>query len=228
MVLSYTGQRQRLLRQQVLTLLGGKCAECGFFDESVLQIDHVQGKRGIKEPTGPQMYAKILRNGDKQNYQLLCPNCNWIKRHTNAEIGFNPDSQFRRAQKRAFEVLGSRCSVCGESDFRCLQVDHKLGQGYKERKRLGAATILVKARNNPDEYQVLCATCNWLKRVQNKEHVKPKTNSKRPAKINQQAGIRLDNVNRVMKGKRRFQLIHKFAYEGLSDTESVELRSLYK
>lgn len=228
MILSYAGQRARLLRDKVVELLGRVCNNCGFSDDSVLQIDHVHGKSGRKEPSGARMYAKILRDNATQSYQLLCPNCNWIKRHTNKEVGFNPNSQFRKAQKRAFEVLGSKCSSCGQEDFRCLQIDHKLGQGYNERKRLGAAGILVKARNNPDDYQVLCATCNWLKRIENKECIKPKGNPKNPSRIGQQAGVRLDNVNRMMKGKRRSELIHKFAYEGLSDTETDELRSLYK
>jgi len=192
MTLSYTGQRQRILRAKVLDLLGDSCKNCGYSDKSILQIDHVKGKRGRKEKTGSQMYSKILRAKDAQNYQLLCPNCNFIKRHTNSEINYNPNSQFRKAQKRAFDVLGSACVNCGQADVRCLQIDHKLGGGCKERKQLDAAAIAVKARKNPDQYQILCANCNWIKRVKNKEHVHPCDNPTRPSTLTQQGGIRFE------------------------------------
>src|SRR5690349_15325290 len=96
MTLSYSGQRQRLLRAKVLDLLGGVCRYCGYSDTRVLQIDHVNGKSGNKERTGSQLYTKILRTEDTNNYQLLCPNCNFIKRHTNSEVEYNPNSQFRK------------------------------------------------------------------------------------------------------------------------------------
>jgi hypothetical protein len=58
-------QRMRL---SVLEALGGECIRCGFDDKRALQIDHIKGEN---------------------KYQLLCANCNWIKRVENNERNKN-------------------------------------------------------------------------------------------------------------------------------------------
>lgn len=75
-------------RQAVLDTLGCFCNRCGFADVRALQIDHVKGG-GHKErssASGYTYYKRILANSDlKALYQVLCANCNWIKRHENDE-----------------------------------------------------------------------------------------------------------------------------------------------
>ena len=78
------GTRRRL-RRKVLNLLGDQCGRCGFSDERALQIDHRDGG-------GRQEHAEIGARGimtaclrDPAPYQLLCANCNWIKRAENEE-----------------------------------------------------------------------------------------------------------------------------------------------
>lgn len=66
-------------------LLGNKCNYCGISDIRVLQIDHIEGN-GIKDRKTKKgyitsqtiIYKKVLENPEK--FQLLCANCNWIKR----------------------------------------------------------------------------------------------------------------------------------------------------
>ena len=78
-------------RRRIVELLGGKCCQCGFSDYRALQIDHINGK-GYNERKSMgqrEMYKKILdelESGVFSNYQLLCANCNWIKRHENNEL----------------------------------------------------------------------------------------------------------------------------------------------
>lgn len=71
------------LRLAVIAKLGGACVRCGFGDEMALQVDHVHGG-GNRERTGngghEKYYRAILRHGDRGMYQVLCANCNWIKR----------------------------------------------------------------------------------------------------------------------------------------------------
>jgi hypothetical protein len=81
----YTSQNYRELKKLVLKKLGNKCKKCGFTDDRVLQVDHVNND-GFKERrnkiSGAGLYRKVLK--DKNNvYQLLCANCNWIKRLEN-------------------------------------------------------------------------------------------------------------------------------------------------
>ena len=72
------------------------------------------------------------------------------------------------------EALGGSCRFCGFSDKRALQIDHINGGGSKERKeRTFKGTfhkhVLQSFLKKEDKYQLLCANCNWIKRVENKE-----------------------------------------------------------
>jgi len=82
----------REVRETLLGKLGGKCGNCGFLDTRALQIDHIYGN-GNKERAkfGAQYtYYKHLLDMNlaelEINYQLLCANCNWIKRYENNEV----------------------------------------------------------------------------------------------------------------------------------------------
>jgi hypothetical protein len=56
-----------------------------------LQIDHVNGD-GSKERGGKQhnnytvMLTEIIEGNKNGRFQLLCANCNWIKRYENNEV----------------------------------------------------------------------------------------------------------------------------------------------
>ena len=75
-------------RIELLNFLGGKCVKCGFSDWRTLQIDHINGggTRENKESGNNlyQHYTRIKKNPEK--YQLLCANCNWIKKYENNEV----------------------------------------------------------------------------------------------------------------------------------------------
>jgi len=76
-------------RQLVIDKLGGVCVICGFSDIRALQIDHINGgghKKKIEKDHQISLYHEVLKD-DGSTYQLLCANCNWIKRAENNEIG---------------------------------------------------------------------------------------------------------------------------------------------
>lgn len=81
---------RRELRSKVFDLLGTKCARCGFSDLRALQIDHINGKSRT-DPIGNSrqivFLRRILNLGEeaKLRFQILCANCNWIKRIENNE-----------------------------------------------------------------------------------------------------------------------------------------------
>lgn len=82
-------ETHRALRRAALAGLGGKCVSCGIADIRVLQIDHVNGggskeRKGVGPRTHLQRVLRSIANGER-HYQLLCANCNWIKRHENRE-----------------------------------------------------------------------------------------------------------------------------------------------
>jgi hypothetical protein len=78
-----------------------------------------------------------------------------------------------------FEMLGDKCTRCGFSDIRILQLDHKNGGGVKDLKVFGNSPFRMYRYyvGHPDEakekLQVLCPNCNWLKRVEREEIRKP-------------------------------------------------------
>ena len=82
-----------LIRSQIFEKLGGKCALCGFNNPLALQVDHVNGggtrERQLYRTKGLRTYYKdILGKIEVGNtsYQLLCANCNCIKRGRNREV----------------------------------------------------------------------------------------------------------------------------------------------
>ena len=74
-------------REEVYKLLGGVCVSCGFSDRRALQIDHVNGdgKSDRKRYTSQSLYLKHILEVSGVGYQILCANCNWIKRCENKE-----------------------------------------------------------------------------------------------------------------------------------------------
>ena len=71
----------RDLRPRVLEKYGNKCIKCGFDDIRALQIDHINGggKRELLSMSAGNYYRQVL-NDASSKYQLLCANCNWIKK----------------------------------------------------------------------------------------------------------------------------------------------------
>lgn len=79
------------IRLIMFDLLGHECKRCGFSDKRALQIDHINGG-GNKEAklfkSGTTMIRRYRDNPElaKQKLQILCANCNWIKRYENKEV----------------------------------------------------------------------------------------------------------------------------------------------
>lgn len=73
------------MRAAVFMALGGVCKRCTFSDIRALQIDHVHGggQQEFKRKSGISYLYHVLKHLESGNYQLLCANCNWIKRHEN-------------------------------------------------------------------------------------------------------------------------------------------------
>lgn len=80
-------EKWQRLRRQVIELLGGSCIRCGFADERALHVDHVNGggHRERKSMSTFAYYKKLLADIDSGQYQILCANCNFIKRAENGE-----------------------------------------------------------------------------------------------------------------------------------------------
>jgi hypothetical protein len=81
------------VRLAILAFMGGKCVRCGFADPRALQVDHVRaGGRNDREPTnnGAIVLKRVMDPKNAGKFQLLCANCNWIKRYENNEVTGRP------------------------------------------------------------------------------------------------------------------------------------------
>lgn len=78
-------------RQLILNKLGNKCVRCGIVDFRVLQVDHVDGggRKDIDSFSSHNRYYKSILLDQTDKFQLLCANCNWIKRYENKEIAYS-------------------------------------------------------------------------------------------------------------------------------------------
>ena len=85
----YARKYMKAKRAEVLAVLGGKCNRCGFSDFRALQVDHVHGGGRIELLSGISSYTYMKRvlSDTTGKYQLLCANCNWIKKYENSETG---------------------------------------------------------------------------------------------------------------------------------------------
>src|ERR1035437_8160838 len=137
------------LRTQALDLLGGICAQCGFDDRRALAIDHIDGD-GYRQRQGmaaTRFYLDIIA-GSHDGLQILCFNCNQIKKIENEEFGDRrvtveedldhdpvppPDGRFEGIGDRWARNF-DRCLDCGRTDRR------HAGFGY-------CATCYVRPKN---------------------------------------------------------------------------------
>lgn len=93
---------------------------------------------------------------------------NQKEKHPNWKGGINYNVKYR---EDVIKKLGVRCKKCGFDDIRALQIDHVNNDGFKERgaeKGVGNPykIILGKIGEGSKNYQVLCANCNWIKRLE--------------------------------------------------------------
>jgi len=82
-------------RLEVQAFFGSRCAVCGNTDHRVLQLDHINGGGNIermndKKFARAEYRLRLIQQNPKEarrKYQLLCANCNWVKKWENKETG---------------------------------------------------------------------------------------------------------------------------------------------
>lgn len=81
-------ERAVRLRDALFAKFGNSCKRCGFTDRRALQFDHISsdggGSRRLFYKDRWKYYRQMLEDPDAR-IQVLCANCNWIKRHEQQE-----------------------------------------------------------------------------------------------------------------------------------------------
>ena len=84
-------RRQKTFKNKVVfyyTKGLNKCTKCEFDDIRALTVDHIDGggNKHIKEAKiSGNLYKWLIKNKYPPNFQILCMNCQFIKRHENKE-----------------------------------------------------------------------------------------------------------------------------------------------
>lgn len=154
-----------------------KCASCGFDDFNALTIDHIDYKENyyLKYTSGSNFYRELKRLNYPVGFQVLCANCQNIKRYEHKEFKnhvVRKKSQGRNYHLTILKIVSPelKCAKCGFSDVRALHIDHKIANGHNRGKKQYWEMIReILFRENLDKYQVLCANCNLIKQHTNKE-----------------------------------------------------------
>ena len=80
-------------------------------------------------------------------------------------------SWWARNRIKALLSLGGKCVDCGEHDLIVLQLDHKDGDGYKDRQRGHRRDSPSLVFREPDRFQVRCANCHVRKTRANGDYI---------------------------------------------------------
>lgn len=89
----------------------------------------------------------------------------------------------RKRRREFIDAMGGECVRCHFDDIRALQVDHVNGDGAAERTagvRKDTRKYFDYVLAHRDRYQLLCANCNWIKRVEEKEASGPRNRGPKP------------------------------------------------
>jgi len=134
-----------------------------------------KGKVGVQVSTRKGKKLAPLSKEHKEKIKAAAPK---KENHPMWKGGINYNVKYRQD---VLGILGLRCITCGFDDIRALQIDHVKGTGASERNRRNGEIgnpyklILKKIIDGSEDYQVLCANCNWIKRSENGEGNKQHT-----------------------------------------------------
>jgi hypothetical protein len=98
---------------------------------------------------------------------------NYIPKHRNTRNEYNR-KYIRKLHDKVIDLLGGKCTRCGITDKRVLQVNHMNGGGCKEFKKIGALVLynqILKGKRATDDLEVRCSNCNIIYRWRNQDRI---------------------------------------------------------
>ena len=155
---------------------------CTESDLHRLALDHINDDghihRVLTRRSGTKLYSWLKTHGWPPGYQVLCHNCNIVKRSMRYEIE-DPTRRQITSRRRKDEVKSLvlthygdgrlACVRCGFDQLVALTIDHVNDDGHVTRDddaRPGCGFYLSLMRDGfPDGFQTLCFCCNMEKEI---------------------------------------------------------------
>lgn len=134
------------------------------------------GKKGRRKGQFTSEYMKERHSNSELHAKIIKP----LLEHNQSIKKYSSLAEKRKAdldrdRKHRLDCLihyggnPPKCARCGYSDIRSLCIDHIKGGGNKERRGHGRFERILVKKNFPEGYQVLCANCNIIKKIENRE-----------------------------------------------------------
>ena len=83
-------------------------------------------------------------------------------------IGKKPKTSYNSYYKSlVYKKLGNKCKRCSFSDIRALQIDHVNDDADYSVIKNRISLFKEILDDTANRFQILCANCNWIKRVEN-------------------------------------------------------------
>jgi len=79
-----------------------------------------------------------------------------------------PSTRYKRLRLRILNMLGGKCVHCGCDDSRLIEIHHKLGDGRKERRKVGNNRLwynIVMGRRSVGDLELCCRPCHSVEEV---------------------------------------------------------------
>ena len=164
-------QHYRLLRTRMIALYGGVCECCGEARYDMLTVDHKTREPRATRKRGVALTYDALREYESagypnNRYRLLCWNCNSSIGH----YGYCPHEADHQEYEHASSALkldtivayGGRCTICDETRWEFLTIDHVNGGGSQHRASVSGNLYswLMRQGWPKNGYRLLCANCN--------------------------------------------------------------------
>lgn len=136
------------VRNQVFDKLGHSCNRCGFEDRRALQIDHVNGggNQEHSEFKSNIAYMRKVLADTSGTYQILCANCNWIKKSERMEVVVG--SQL--TEEGRLTISASRKAWKPTDEQRARMVSSHLGKEVSQETRDLRAVISTENWKDPE------------------------------------------------------------------------------
>ena len=98
-----------------------KCIKCSYNDVRALSLDHIEGN-GRKHKLSNNinhMYRWVKKNNYPQIFQVLCMNCNWLKRYENNENALNRPHEYNtyRKMKQGQDIDLTKFTISNQNDL---------------------------------------------------------------------------------------------------------------
>ncbi len=144
------------------------CKACGVDTIEFLCLDHVNDDGNVmrqEHGRGSSIYRWAQLHGHPDTLQILCYNCNHLKR-PKASTRYSAYRDRIRVEVLTHYANGKlKCALCDVSDHRVLTIDHMSGSGNAHRRALKITSgtefySWLKRSGFPGGYRVLCFNHN--------------------------------------------------------------------